>query len=547
MSGMKSDLFFSFMTSLLICMALIPPLRLFAGRFHIMDQPGERKVHQHPVPTIGGIAFAFGAFASILWWGPKDSTTLSILLGGLIILGFGVWDDRANLDYRIKILGQLAAALAVIIIGGIRFESIPFLLDADLPMWVGIPVTVLFFVAVSNAVNLTDGLDGLAGGLSFLTLCGIAYLAYLSEDSKVLLLTVPFLGGVLGFLRFNTYPARIYMGDGGSQLLGFIMGVLAILLTDSTRGPFSPPLLLFLLGLPFLDTLGVAGQRLAEGRSPFIGDRKHIHHKLMTAGFSHYEAVTAIYAIQAEMVGLAYLLRWQSDTLIVPLYLILAGTVLALFIAAGYGLIPDPALQSARVRSDRWLSNLLRGPWLRDLPIRFLGAVVPLFLIVSVFLPAHVPEDVGHMSIALFGIVLLGLSLLPRLAPYFVRGGLYLGSTLLLYVSDASWMQAMAPIPMTYHILFGAMAVMVLLSMRFDSQSRFQTTPLDYLMVCLAVIFPFLPEVGTDISAFGLFTAKLIVLFFSFELLLHAFSDRVKQLGLVSLWILFGLGIRIWL
>jgi UDP-GlcNAc:undecaprenyl-phosphate/decaprenyl-phosphate GlcNAc-1-phosphate transferase len=541
---MNSDLFFSFITSLLICMALIPPLRLLAGRFRFMDQPGERKVHQHPVPRIGGIAFAIGALASILWWGPKDSTTLSVLLGGLIILGFGVWDDRANLGYRIKLLGQLVAALAVIIIGGIRFESIPFLLDAELPMWIGIPVTVFFLVAVSNAVNLTDGLDGLAGGLSFLTLCGIAYLAYLSKDSMVLLLTVPFLGGLLGFLRYNTYPARIFMGDGGSQLLGFIMGVLVILLTDSTSGPFSPALSLFLLGLPFLDTLGVAGQRLAEGRSPFSGDRKHVHHKLMTAGLSHYEAVTAIYAIQAGMVGLAYLLRWQSDTLIVPLYLILSGTVLALFIAAGHGLIPIPALQNVRVRSDSWLSDLLSGPWLRDLPIRFLGAVVPLFLIATVFVPAQVPQDIGYISIVLFAIVLVGLSFLPRLAPYFVRGGLYLGSTFLLFVSDDSWMQAVPPIPMTYHILFGAMAVMVLLCMRFDSQSRFQTTPLDYLMVCLAVIFPLLPEVRPDISALGLFAAKLIVLFFAFELLLHAFSDRVKQLGLVSLWILFGLGIR---
>jgi UDP-GlcNAc:undecaprenyl-phosphate GlcNAc-1-phosphate transferase len=544
---MNSELFFSFMTSLLICMALIPPLRLLAGRFHIMDQPGERKVHQDPVPTVGGIAFALGAFASILWWGPKDSTTLSILLGGLIILSFGVWDDRANLGYRIKLLGQLVAALAVIIIGGIRIESIPFLLDAELPMWVGIPVTVVFLVAVSNAVNLTDGLDGLAGGLSFLTLCGIAYLAYLSNDSTVLWLTVPFLGGLLGFLRYNTYPARIFMGDGGSQLLGFIMGVLAILLTDSTSGPFSPALSLFLLGLPFLDTLGVAGQRLVEGRSPFSGDRKHVHHKLMKVGLSHYEAVTAIYAIQAGMVGLAYLLRWQSDTLIVPLYLILAGTVLALFIAAGHGLIPTPALQGARVRTNRWLSDVLSVSWLCDLPIQFLAAVVPLFLIASVFLPAYIPDDVGYMSIALFGIVLLGLLLLPRLAPYFVRGGLYMGSTFLMYVSDASWMKALAPIPMTYHILFGAMAVMVLLSMRFGYQGRFQTTPLDYLMVCLAVIFPFLPEVRMEISAFGLFAAKLIVLFFSFELLLHAFSDRVKQLGLVSLWILFGLGIRMWL
>ena len=544
---MSSELFFSFMTALLICMALIPPLRLMAERFSFMDVPGERKVHQHPVPSIGGIAFALGAFASILWWGPKNSTTLSVLLGGLIILGFGVWDDRANLGYRIKLLGQVLAAFAVITIGGIRFESIPFLLDAELPMWIGIPVTAFFLVAVSNAVNLTDGLDGLAGGLSFLTLCGIAYLAYLSNDSTVLLLTVPFLGGVLGFLRYNTYPARIFMGDGGSQLLGFIMGVLAILLTSSTRGPFSPVLSLFLLGLPFLDTLGVAAQRLAEGRSPFLGDRTHVHHKLMTAGLSHYEAVTAIYALQAGMVGLAYLLRWQSDTLLVPLYLILAGAVLAVFVAAGHGMILTPAPQSVRVRSDRWLSDVLSVSWLRNLPIQFLATVVPLFLIATVFLPAHVSDDVSYMCIALFGVVLLGLWLLPRLAPYFVRGGLYLGSTFLFYFSDASWMQAVPLIKISYHISFGAIAVMALLSMRFDSQSRFQTTPLDYLVVCLAMIFPFLPDVHTNIEAFGLFAAKLIVLFFSFELLLHAFSDRVKQFGLVSLWVLFGLGIRAWL
>ena len=544
---MTSEIFFSFMTSLLICMALIQPLRLLAGRFHIMDQPGGRKVHQYPIPKVGGIAFGLGAFASILWWAPKDSTTVALLVGGSTILGFGLWDDRANLNYRIKLLGQVMAALAVIIIGGIRFESIPFLLDAELPLWIGVPVTVLFLVAVSNAVNLTDGLDGLAGGLSFLTLCGIAYLAYLSDNSTVLLLAVPFLGGLLGFLRYNTHPARIFMGDSGSQLLGLSMGVLAILLTDSTRGPFSPALSLFLLGLPFLDTLGVAGQRLTEGHSPFIGDRKHIHHKLMTVGLSHYEAVTAIYAIQAGMVGLAFLLQWRSDTLIVPLYLIMACAVLAIFIAAGHGLICYQAPQSTRVRSDRWLSDVLSGPWLCDLPIRFLAVVVPLFLIASVFFPVYIPKDVGYLSIALSGVVLLGLTILPRLAPYFVRGGLYLGSTFLLYFSDASWMQAVAPIPMTYHILFGALALMVLLCMRFDRQNRFQTTPLDYLMVCLAVIIPFLPEMSTDISALSLFAAKLIVLFFSFELLLHEFSNRVKQLGLVSLWVLLGLAIRMWL
>jgi UDP-GlcNAc:undecaprenyl-phosphate GlcNAc-1-phosphate transferase len=415
----------------------------------------------------------------------------------------------------------------------------------EVPAWAGMLLTIVFLIGVSNAVNLTDGLDGLAGGLSFLTLSGIAYLAYLSSDSTVLMLTVPFLGALLGFLRYNTYPARIFMGDGGSQLLGFMMGVLAILLTDSSRGPFSPSLALFLLGLPFLDTLGVTGQRLAEGRSPFVGDRAHVHHKLLRVGLTHYEAVSVIYLILASMLGVAYVLRWETDSLILPLYLALAITVLVLFIAAGRGLLPGPASHEGVFLSNRTVTRFVSGPWLSDMPIRFLAVAVPLFLIALVFLPSTVPNDVGYLSIALFGIVLLGLSLSSSVAPYFVRGGLYVGTTFLLYVSDGSRMSTVSAVTIAHNTFFVVVADMVLLSLRFNEENRFQTTPLDYLMVFLAVTFPLLPEISADISHLGIFMAKLIVLFFSFELLLHAFSSRVRQLGLVSLWILFGLGIRI--
>lgn len=540
-----NELFLSCMTALLVCMALIPPLRLAAERFQVMDLPGERKVHEHPIPRVGGLAFAIGACASIAWWGTRDATTFSVLLGCLIIVAFGVWDDRVDLGYRTKLVGQLLAALAVVWGGDIWFTSLPFFSDVEVPTWAGMLVTVVFLIGVSNAVNLTDGLDGLAGGLSFLTFSGIAYLAYLSSDSTVLILAVPFLGALLGFLRYNTYPARIFMGDGGSQLLGFMMGVLAILLTDSSRGPFSPSLALFLLGLPFLDTLGVTGQRLAEGRSPFIGDRAHIHHKLLRVGLTHYEAVTVIYLIQAGMLSVAYLLRWQPDQLILPLYLGLALSVLMLFIAAGRGLLPTLVSREGHVISNAAITRLVNGPWLTDLPIRFLAVAVPLFLIALVFLPSNVPNDVGYLSIALFGIVLIGLSCSSRVAPYFVRGGLYVGTTFLLYVCDGSRAGALSTVTMAHNAFFIVVAVMVLLSLRFNRENRFQTTPLDYLMVFLAVTFPLLPEVSADISHLGVFAAKLMVLFFSFELLLHAFSSRVRQLGLVSLWILFGLGIRI--
>jgi UDP-GlcNAc:undecaprenyl-phosphate GlcNAc-1-phosphate transferase len=542
---MMNELFFSSMTALLVCMALIPPLRIAAERFQVMDLPGERKVHEHPVPRVGGLAFAVGACIAIAWWGARDATTFSVLLGCVIIVAFGVWDDRVDLSYRSKLVGQLLASFAVVWGGDIWFTTLPFLSDVEVPVWAGMLGTVVFLVGVSNAVNLTDGLDGLAGGLSFLTLSGIAYLAYLSNDSTVLLLTVPFLGGLLGFLRYNTYPARIFMGDGGSQLLGFIMGVLAILLTDSSRGPFSPSLAFFLLGLPFLDTLGVTGQRLAEGRSPFMGDRAHIHHKLLRFGFTHYEAVTVIYTIQAGMLGLAFLLRWQSDTLILPLYLMIAGSVLMLFIAAGRGLLPNLTSQSGHFLSTVAVTRLMNGPWLTDLPMQFLAVIVPCFLIALVFVPSNVPTDVGYLSIIIFGIVLFGLSLSPRVAPYFVRGGLYVGTTFLLYVCEESRYRSMSAVAMAHNVFFIVVALMVLLSLRFNERNRFQTTPLDYLMVFLAVTFPLLPEVSADIAHLGVFAAKLLVLFFSFELLLHAFANRVLQLGLVSLWILFGLGFRI--
>ena len=171
---MVNELFFSSMTALLLCMALIPLLRIVAERLQIIDQPGGRKVHEHPVPRIGGIAFAIGACVSIGWWGPKDTTTLSVLLGSVIIVVFGVWDDRVDLSYRSKLAGQLLAALAVVLGGEIWFTTLPFFPDVEVPAWAGMFVTILFLVGVSNAVNLTDGLDGLAGGLSFLTLSGIA-------------------------------------------------------------------------------------------------------------------------------------------------------------------------------------------------------------------------------------------------------------------------------------------------------------------------------------------------------------------------------------
>ena len=542
---MTSAVFFSFITSLFICMALIPPLQLNAGRWSFMDLPGERKVHANPIPRVGGIAFGFAALLSIFFWVPQDPIIPPVLVSAAIILGFGIWDDRANLNYRTKLIGQLLAVFVVVVIGHIRFEQIPFFYEEEAPLWLTVPLTVVFLVGASNAVNLSDGLDGLAGGLAFLSFAGIAYLTYLSHDITLLVLAAGFLGGLLGFLRYNTYPARIFMGDAGSQLLGFSMGVLVLVLSDPSRTPFPVSVGLLVLGLPFLDTIAVMAQRIAKGRSPFIGDRNHVHHKLLALGLSHYEAVIVIYGIQAVMVGLAYLLRWQSDALIFTMYGAFATAMFALFVATERRRVPLSVSSSGRVLSDTKLARA--GLWLSDMAPRFLAVVVPLFLVANVFLPGRVPMDVGYAALSLFAVVLVGLWLFPEYRSHFVRGGLYVGSAFLMYMGEQSGMSDIWPIYVTHNTLLALIALLVLLSMRFGRGNRFQPTPLDYLMVFFALIVPLLPEMRADMPTLSILAAKLIVLYFSFELLLHTFAERMRQFGLVSLWILLGLGIKAWL
>ncbi|HBH80185.1 MAG TPA: hypothetical protein DDY39_10195, partial [Nitrospira sp.] len=245
--------------------------------------------------------------------------------------------------------------------------------------WISVPLTLMVIVGVTNAVNLSDGLDGLAGGLSLLSFAGIAYLAFQANESLLALLMVSILGGLLGFLRFNTYPARIFMGDAGSQFLGHYLAVAAILLTDATRTAYSPLLALFLWGVPLLDTAGVMIHRYLQGRSPFIGDRSHVHHRLLASGLSHGQAVTLIYAVHALMVGCAYVLRWQPEWLLVAVYLVFVLGLLSVFmripklpsvLQPQVSSVPRPAVQGG---GDRWMIG--------EVSLTVLYLAIPLYLV----------------------------------------------------------------------------------------------------------------------------------------------------------------------
>ena len=212
-----------------------------------------------------------------------------------------------------------AATVTVQVYGGVVIRFVPLWGLEPLPDYVAIPFTAFALIGITNAVNLADGLDGLAGGITLLSLGIIGILAYPTGDANVPLAAIAVIGSIVGFLRFNTYPARIFMGDGGSQFLGFSAGVLVVMLTQTSNSALSPALPLLILGLPIVDTGIVMAQRIREGRSPFSPDKNHIHHRLLALGLHHYEAVFVIYALQTLLVATAYFVRYESDWLILAL------------------------------------------------------------------------------------------------------------------------------------------------------------------------------------------------------------------------------------
>ncbi|MCP9440085.1 MAG: undecaprenyl/decaprenyl-phosphate alpha-N-acetylglucosaminyl 1-phosphate transferase [Nitrospira sp.] len=541
---MSTPLFFSFFVSLVVSMSLIPLLTTSAWRFQIIDMPGDRHAHVAPIAKVGGIAFAVATFVAVLWWAPKDEVILSSLAGGAVILLFGVWDDRADLHYGIKFLGQILAAAVVIGFAGLRLSSLPFM-DEDivLPDWIAIPVTLVVIVAVTNAVNLADGLDGLAGGLSFISFAAIAFLAYLADEVQLVFLTVAVLGGLLGFLRFNTYPARIFMGDAGSQFLGHYLAVAAILLISLNHPFYSPLLMLLLWGVPILDTVGVMGQRLLEGRSPFVGDRNHLHYKLLSMGFGHRQAVTAIYAVHGLMVCCAYLLRWQSDAVILAVYGAFAVPILSLFVLAKYRpVVQRPWNEKTDVSETREVNG-----WYSTLPGKSLGLAVLLFLVCAALWPVDVPVDLGYAAVGLSVLLVVGAYVIPSARPLVVRAGLYLGATFVIYLLEQPMSPEWSGLHERVNGFFIVLGILVMLTIRFGVKHRFEMTPLDYLMVCVVAAMSFWPDMRVGDVVLGILAAKMIVMFLAIELMLHTFAERLMQFGLISVGIMLILGLRAWL
>jgi UDP-GlcNAc:undecaprenyl-phosphate/decaprenyl-phosphate GlcNAc-1-phosphate transferase len=513
------QLFLAFVVALSVTAALIPVLMRWAPSIGLTDAPGPRKVHSIPVPRVGGLAMAVGLLLPTLITVPLTSSIRGLLLGLVVLLVFGLWDDRVNLGYRTKFAGQVLAAGLCMIFGNVHIGTLMIGSVIVLPQAVSILLTFVFLIGITNAINLADGLDGLAGGLVLLCLCAIALFATMSGNVTVAETALIEAGAVLGFLRFNTHPARIFMGDSGSQMLGFSVGALALLATQGDASPLSAALPLLLLGLPIMDTLTVMLTRIRAGRSPFSADANHLHHRLLALGFAHREAVLLIYLMQVALVLLAYSLRFESDSEVFIAFCAFAGLVLGLMRRA-----TQVGWRLSHLGESGGLRRYINGftPSTR-IPALALGVMTTCLVVYATTVLAssrRVGADLGLLCLAML-IVLLLLSTwkAQRSLQWFERTATYISVVLLVYLDQTmpNKPQLLTTLSWTCVGITGAAA---LVRFWLSPTRRFELTTLDLIVLFIALVLPNLPgsiSLPRDLPG-GI--AKAVILLYVVEMLL---------------------------
>lgn len=304
----------AFVTALVLAMIFTPVAIRIAPKIGAIDIPKDgRRMHTKAMPRFGGLAIFIGTIVSLVIYGGNNEKLIPVIIGGVIIYLLGVVDDLKNLDAKIKFSAQLTVAILMYYMGlRIKFIANYFgegtIIFGEIVCFI---VTVLWIVGITNTINLIDGLDGLAAGTTAIASLCIAYVAYIHGNEygmMIVCLAMLCLGGAcLGFLPFNFYPAKIFMGDGGSLFLGFMIAVLSVVgpLKRSTIVAVVVPVLV--LGIPIFDTFFAIFRRIVNRRPIMEADKGHLHHRLMESGYGQRRAVLMLYGISAIM-GMAAVL-----------------------------------------------------------------------------------------------------------------------------------------------------------------------------------------------------------------------------------------------
>jgi len=318
----------TYVMAFVLTLIFIPPVIFMVKRFKLFDRPNARKEHSVPTPTFGGISIFTGMMVSLLFWFKfyNHPSIITFFLSMILLFGVGIMDDLKDLAARYKLVIEAGVA-TLLAVSGIRITSFGGLFGInELHIIAQYIITVVAIVGITNAFNLIDGIDGLAGGLGFMSLVTLGIFLTISKDLNYAMIAFALAGALLGFLYFNFNPARIFMGDTGSLMLGFIIAVLCVQLMKVNAihpTPVVPNIYVFTLGIvmiPVFDTLRVFGTRIWKGRSPFSADKTHIHHLITNKGFTHGFAARLICVFHGFILILVYWMKdWKPELQVVVL------------------------------------------------------------------------------------------------------------------------------------------------------------------------------------------------------------------------------------
>ena len=294
--------------SMLISFIATPLVKKLAYKIGAVDVPKDnRRMHDHPIPRMGGLAIFIGCVVSILLFADVDRSLRGILIGACIIVAVGVVDDAHPLGAGVKFILQIVAAL-IAVWNGVVIQTIanPFFFG-DNPYWNfgiwAVPITVIWIVAVTNSVNLIDGLDGLADGVSTIGALSMLIIALMMDDLEIAVITAALVGACVGFIPYNRNPAKIFMGDTGSTFLGFMLATVSVIGLFKLYAVISFIVPFIILGFPIFDTVSAFTRRILKGQNPMKADRSHTHHKLIDMGMNQKQAVATLYMV-AGVLGL---------------------------------------------------------------------------------------------------------------------------------------------------------------------------------------------------------------------------------------------------
>ncbi len=315
-AGFMSGLLWMTARAFVIAVILTPIIRDIFRSFNLVDRPGKRKVHAYPLPRVGGVAIAIAYGASLIWFAgsglppAEASWAWKLLPAAALVFLIGLLDDIFSLKPVVKLLG-LAVAACIAYFSGIRMGG---LAAQPLGMWLELPLTVLWLVATSNALNLIDGLDGLCAGMGLVSTLALFLAAILHGNYSLAYATLPLAGALMGFLWYNVNPATVFLGDSGALSIGFLLGCYGMIWTQKASTLLSMMVPLLALSVPLLDVSLSVLRRFLRRQPIFSADRGHIHHRLLDRGLSAGQAVWVLCLSAALVAAMALLAISFLDT-----------------------------------------------------------------------------------------------------------------------------------------------------------------------------------------------------------------------------------------